>query len=565
MKTWSRLQTLAAGGVALAVIAGACSSGTATDTFAGTMPSAATPTAVAVQEPEPEAPVETQVPTETPAPDPAGDGADTIQVSIDRINATSVVPAGWEQTLGGGFESDSGTLEFDAAPAGELPDLVELGFDPIDQRVAGDRTWDLYSLDLGEVLVYIAGAEVGDLVYVIALEVTGKLAEDALESVLFPAIDAFEAGELSQQSITLAGSPASDADLQVLVDQVVDESDLPALGVTVFDGDGILESAVSGVRREGDPTPVEPDDRFSIGSNAKAMTATLVATFVDEGLISWDTTVADIYGDVLADLDDTMGQVTIRQLLTHTAGLDDAAAGLDRYIFEGREDERPLIDQRAEIARMALTRPPQHAAGLHVYSNIGYATVGALLEKLTGTPFEELLQTRIFDALGMDGCGFFAPGTPGQLDQPWGHLDYRAGEPVDPGGPDAELSRFASPAGLVHCSMADWTRFLQSQLRGFQGSETEIVSVEAFEALRTPAPGTEYAQGWAVLVQPDGSSVLTHTGSNLRFSAQVWLAPEDGRGFLSVTNLGVDLAVGPLGYVAEAVFARYASDPGTPS
>ncbi len=113
--------------------------------------------------------------------------------------------------------------------------------------------------------------------------------------------------------------------------------------------------------------------------------------------------------------------------------------------------------------------------------------------------------------------------------------------------------------------MADWTRFLQSQLRGFQGSETEIVSVEAFEALRTPAPGTEYALGWAVLVQPDGSSVLTHTGSNLRFSAQVWLAPEDGRGFLSVTNLGVDLAVGPLGYAAEAVFARYASDPGTPS
>ncbi len=324
----------------------------------------------------------------------------------------------------------------------------------------------------------------------------------------------------------------------------------------MFDTTEILESAVSGVRRAGDATPVELTDQFSIGSNAKAMTATLVATFVDEGLLGWDTTVAEIHED-LPGLDETMGQVTMRQLLSHTSGLDDQLAGLDGYILGEVTDDRPLPEQRRNIAADALSKPPQQPVGLHLYSNIGYTIVGSLLEELTGTPYEELMETRIFEPLGMDSCGFFAPGTPGQLDQPWGHLDQRGGEPVDPGGPDGEMGHAFSPAGLVHCSMADWVRFLQSQLRGFQGSENEIVSPEAFETLRTPAPDTGYALGWGVIVQSDGSAVLTHTGSNLRFTADVWLISEEGRGFVTVTNIGVGLAAELLGQVTEAIFARY--------
>ena len=276
------------------------------------------------------------------------------------------------------------------------------------------------------------------------------------------------------------------AELGTVLDDLIAGTVLPAVGVTVFDGNQILETAVTGVRRRGDPTPVELTDKFSIGSNAKAMTATLVATYLDEGVISWETTVAEVYSDALPNLDNALAQVTFRQLLSHTSGLYDELAFLP---LQEIDEDRPIIEQRFEVARISLTRPGQHPAGQYLYSNVGYTLVGAMLEELTGTPFEELVQARVFDALGMDSCGFYAPGTPGEVDQPWGHLDERGGEPIDPGHPESDFPHVLAPAGLVHCNMADWTLFLQSQLRGFQGSEGEIISPEAFVTLQNTAGG----------------------------------------------------------------------------
>ena len=56
-----------------------------------------------------------------------------------------------------------------------------------------------------------------------------------------------------------------------------------------------------------------------------------------------------------------------------------------------------------------------------IYSNQGYAIVGAMLEKLTGTPWETLITERLFKPLHMDSAGFGPPGTIGAVDQPWGH------------------------------------------------------------------------------------------------------------------------------------------------
>ena len=342
-------------------------------------------------------------------------------------------------------------------------------------------------------------------------------------------------------------------ELGQLLDQLIDDTRLPAVGATIFTADHIIETDVAGVRRTGDPTPVEISDKFSIGSNAKAMTATLVATFVDDGAIGWDTTIGDIYGETIPDMDQTWAALTLHQLLTHTAGIDDEALFSQ---LMNLDTDRPVTEQRRDavttITATALQRPP----GDFAYSNIGYTIAGAIVEELTGTSWEDVIRTRVFDPLGMDSCGFFAPGTPGEVDQPWGHLDELDGLPMDPGDPDADLPAVLAPVGLIHCNMADWVRFLQSQLRGFQGSTTEFISAASLRAIQTPAQGSDYALGWLVAPGPGGAVTFYHHGSNHRFTAEVWLDPAADWGLITVTNIGETIADPPLATIDQAMFNR---------
>ncbi len=347
--------------------------------------------------------------------------------------------------------------------------------------------------------------------------------------------------------------PSLSADLDSILQEAVSTKVLPAVGVTVFTSNEIVETAVAGVRKQGDPTPVEIGDKFHIGSNVKAMTATLVGTFVDEGTLTWDATLDDLFATTVSDIDPTMGAITLRQLLSHTGGIDDTVLAPSLALIS---DAPPLSEQRVEGARTMITHPPTADVGRHLYSNLGYTMVGSALEQLTGQSWEELVASRVFEPLQMDSCGFYAPGTPGAVDQPWGHNTDLGGMPIDPGDPRAEYPHVIAPAGLVHCSMSDWARFLQSQLRGFRGDGDEIVSRSVFEALATPAPGTDYALGWAIAETP-GGQVLTHNGSNDRFLAVALLVPNEDWGMLAVTNLGEAMAAESLGAVIDAVIARH--------
>ena len=85
--------------------------------------------------------------------------------------------------------------------------------------------------------------------------------------------------------------------------------------------------------------------------------------------------------------------------------------------------------QREAIARKYLTMPPASKAGDFAYSNLGFIIVGAIAEARTGKSWEDLIREQIFTPLGIKNAGFGPPGTPGKLDQPWGH-EEKAGKLV---------------------------------------------------------------------------------------------------------------------------------------
>jgi CubicO group peptidase (beta-lactamase class C family) len=144
----------------------------------------------------------------------------------------------------------------------------------------------------------------------------------------------------------------------------------------------------------------------------------------------------------------------------------------------------------------------------------------------------------IFKPLGMTNCGFGGVGTPGKIDQPWPH--EADGKPRPSNGPAADNAPVLGPAGTVHCSIADWSKFIADQLRGARGSGT-LLKPETYKALHTPRPGQNYAFGWGVTTRVwAGGTALQHSGSNTMNFCVLWLAPLRDVAVLAVTNQGGD-------------------------
>jgi CubicO group peptidase (beta-lactamase class C family) len=342
-------------------------------------------------------------------------------------------------------------------------------------------------------------------------------------------------------ALLLLGCPGSttpdDTDRQVeSVDDVVapirDQHAVPALGAARVDGEGLLAVGVAGVRIDGQPSEVTSEDDFHLGSDTKAMTATLAAILVEEGVLAWDTTLAEAFPHLTVHAD--LADVTLEQLLTHSGGLSGDLAVDHPSLWQGLWDRTDAVVARAWLAEQLLALPPDGTPGTHLYSNAGFILAGAAMEVATGESWEDLLTERVFTPLGMGGCGFGAP----LGDQPWGHrVDGASLVPLDPTVLGADNPVGLGPAGTVHCPLADWAAFVGLHLRGGRGEDTEILEAASFAAMHAAHAGGA-AMGWYVTTRPWAEgTVLTHDGSNTAWYATAWLDPEGDRAYLGVSNV----------------------------
>lgn len=340
-------------------------------------------------------------------------------------------------------------------------------------------------------------------------------------------------------------------DISSLLDPLCSGTGVPGMVAVVLRGDQIVAQGAAGVRAAGSPPKVTIDDRFHLGSDTKAMTATLIAMLVEEGRLKWDTTIGEFFGPTVPDMNPAWRPVTLTQLLTHHAGAPhDLDADLHRQLWQRRGTP---TEQRMQLVRGVLSRPPVNQPGTtYLYSNAGFAIAGAMAEKITGRPWEDLIQVRLFAPLGISSAGFGAPGTPGKLDQPLGHT--AEGQPV-PVGPQADNPPAIGPAGTVHLSLPDWARFIALHLRGDVSNphrECRLLSPDSFIKLHHPIPDAQnpYAMGWLVLDRGWAKGyaplahgrALTHAGSNTMWFCVTWLAPERDFAMLVACNRGGDIA-----------------------
>jgi len=288
---------------------------------------------------------------------------------------------------------------------------------------------------------------------------------------------------------------------------------LPALAAAVVLKGQVVALDAVGVRKAGTDVAVTRDDQFHIGSCTKAMTATLVGLLVEQGKLKWETTLAEALPGLAEAMHPDFRPVTIRQLLCHRGGVHPNLPEGKSWA-DAAQGDTPR-EQRAHFARAHLTQPPAYRPGTkYQYSNAGYGIVGAVLEQLTDTPFETLMRTRLFEPLGMASAGFGAMGTPGKADQPWQHRVNERGEAVaiEP-GPRSDNPDPLGPGGKVHCSLADWAKFVMEHLPTSPRSP-RLLKPETLATLHEPPEGGVYALGWNVMGRPwGGGRVFMHAGS----------------------------------------------------
>ncbi|MBM3879527.1 MAG: beta-lactamase family protein [Verrucomicrobia bacterium] len=322
-----------------------------------------------------------------------------------------------------------------------------------------------------------------------------------------------------------------------LLEPIARQHGIPALAGAVVTGAGLQAAAAVGFRKWGETAPVTVDDRWHLGSDTKAMAAVLVARQVEAGKLRWDTPVAELFPDLASEFHPEARAVTVEQLLMHRAGV---APNLDWAPY-ARAKDGDVRHQRLDATRRALAKRPSHPPGSHyVYSNLGYVVCGALLERVTGQAWEQLIEQDLFRPLGMLEVGQGGMGTVGKLDQPWGHT--ASGKPVRGYGPDQDNPRVLGPAGRAHASLASWALFIADQLRGARGAPA-LLQPGTYARLHQRPPGGEYALGWLVVSREwGGGLVLSHAGCNTMHYAVAWVAPKKDFAVLICANQGDDRA-----------------------
>jgi CubicO group peptidase (beta-lactamase class C family) len=323
-----------------------------------------------------------------------------------------------------------------------------------------------------------------------------------------------------------------DAKVLAALEPVRVKHHLPALGGAIVTSKGLSALAVTGVRKAGTSVAATRDDLWHLGSDTKAMTAAWIATVVRTGKLSWDSTVGDALPQQTAGAPDAFRRITLLQLLSHRAGL---VPNID-WPRASRAAGTPRAQRLAAVKTAAETPLASPPGSKYEYSNLGYVIAATMAEHAVDRAWEDEIRATIFTPLGMRSAGFGGLGTAGEIDQPWPHGGN--GKPVATNGPLMDNPEVMGPAGTVHCSLADWGKFIVDQLNGLEG-RGKLFPPEMYARLHTPPFGGDYAFGWLVTERPwGGGTVYTHAGSNTMNFAVVWVAPRRDFAVLVTTNQG---------------------------
>ena len=374
------------------------------------------------------------------------------------------------------------------------------------------------------------------------------------------------------------GAAGAQISLDDILTPYLGRYDLPALAAAVVQDGKIIASGAVGTRRAGAAIPVTIKDRFHIGSDTKAMTALLAAMLVEENKLRWDSTVAEVFPELSATMTPGLRGVTLEQLLSHTSGIPSDNQAADKLLAKSLSQDGNLDEMRLWLVRQWSKQPLAAKPGTKfAYANMNYVLAGAMLERLSGKTWDELITERVFIPLGLETAGLGTPSSLGRIDVPFGHVKIDGKTKAFLAGPNSDNPPIVGPAGIAHMSVLDFATWA-----GWNAGEGKrgpaLVRPDTLRRLHTPViaipdkpganPGTpkqgKYALGWGELtVDWAPNRLKTHSGSNTKNLAQIWLDPQRDFAMVLVTNIGGEQADQAFQALAPELYKKFAATPST--
>ena len=354
--------------------------------------------------------------------------------------------------------------------------------------------------------------------------------------------------------------PAPTSDIVKVLEQTIKEHHLIGMAAVVVRADRVAGVGAAGVRREGQSTPINVHDLFHLGSNTKAITATMIARLIEAGKLSWTTTPLDIFPEMKDSIHPAFKGITLEQLFSHYAGIPPYTDTDDKEFKQLPKLKGSGAEQRFKFAQWVLQHEPAVAPGTKgLYSNAGYAIAAAMAERATGSTWEALIVAQVLNPLGIHAV-FEWPATSDE-NQPWGHVETKKDfKPQNPSDKDEQLPPFLLPAGGIAMSMHDYGIFLQEHLKGLEGRPGKLLSVETIKRLNTAPMHDKFALGWGVQ-QVNGVPSSVHSGSDGTFYAVVALQPSRDTAIAVVANSGGDRSGAGSSAALKELLSQYATAP----
>ncbi len=337
-------------------------------------------------------------------------------------------------------------------------------------------------------------------------------------------------------------APWSGSEFDSYVEKVMKRFRVPGLCVAVVKDGKVVLAKGYGVRELGKSGKVDSKTLFGIASNTKAFTATALGLLVEEGKIKWDGRVIDYLPWFQLSDPYVTRELTIRDLLVHRSGLGLGAGDLLWW--------PPSTYGRKEIARRLRYIPLETSfRSAYAYDNVLYTVAGEVLETISGMTWEDFVQKRILDVVGMTTSNVR-------------HSDAVNGGNIATTHAEIEgtvrvIKPFASdntnPAGGINSNADDMAKWMIVQMdSGRVSKDKRLFSPQTARALWTivtpmgiGTPASElaplranfngYALGFGIR-DYRGYKLVSHTGGLPGYVSQVMMIPEIKVGVCVLTN-----------------------------
>ena len=320
------------------------------------------------------------------------------------------------------------------------------------------------------------------------------------------------------------------ADFVAFLDETIpglmEELDVPGVAVALVEEGAVYAARGYGVANRATGTPVEPDTGFRVGSVSKPLTAWGVMRLHEEGKLRLDAPAEQYITRWHLPLSEFDREgVTIRRLLTHTAGLS-----LEYIAPFGPDEELPTLEAALSGATRGHgdVRVVAEPGSAFRYSGGGYMLLQLVIEEVTGRSFEEYMQKEVLEPLGMVSSTFKWTPEPGPS--------------IAVGNDDSDRQvpnyRYTGTAAAgLYSTAGDLARFVATLAGRPPGGG--VLRPETVKLMTEPAAETEeegIARGVFFLDRRSGLTVVGHAGSDVGWNAKLLVLPERRQGIVVLTN-----------------------------